>query len=659
MALLRCLRRGSNRPGRSRRPPTRHPAISFGLALLLAATLILSLLLGRSSAQTLDPVIAAAGDIACDPNSDFFNGGEGDPTHCRELYTSDLLLGGVAAVLPLGDDQYENGALSKFQESYDRSWGRVKSITRPAIGNHEYGSGSGTPVGSDYFDYFNGPGVATGPAGDRTKGYYSFDIGSWHLLALNSACSQVGGCGPGSPQEQWLREDLAAHSNACTLAYWHHPLFSSGGIGNNSSMEPIWQALYDAGADVVLSGHDHNYERFAPQDPSGVADPSYGLREFVVGTGGKSLLAWGTIKPNSLVRQNSTYGVLKLTLRADGYEWGFTPELGKSFTDSGSASCHGAPPGGPPIASTGDATAVNDTSATLNGTVNPKRQQTTYRFEYGPTTTYGSSTGDQTLAATDSTSHQVSANLTGLTKGTTYHFRIVATNPSGTTAGDDRTFTTGAAQSKYANAVLATPGLLSYWRLGESSGTTAFDEKGANLGSYRGGFSLLQPGALVGDVNTAARFDGTSGEMAVNGPALSTSGSLEGWFYWQGGNALARDQTSSPTYGWILAYDSSGSLKYRVAGKTFSTGRSTSSVKNGWHHFVVTKDGGSVAFYLDGQRVNSGTGAPNSPATMPWHVMRNGAYSTYALGRADEVAVYGVALDALTVQQHYNAGKGL
>jgi hypothetical protein len=253
----------------------------------------------------------------------------------------------------------------------------------------------------------------------------------------------------------------------------------------------------------------------------------------------------------------------------------------------------------------------------------------------------------------------VSANLTGLTKGTTYHFRIVATNPSGATAGDDRTFTTGAAQSKYANAVLATPGLLGYWRLGESSGTTAFDEQAANLGSYRGGFSLLQPGALVGDVNTAARFDGTSGEMAVNGPALSTSGSLEGWFYWQGGNALARDQTSSPTYGWILAYDSSGSLKYRVAGKTFSTGRGTASVMNGWHHFVVTKNGGSVAFYLDGQRVNSGTGAPNTPATMPWHVMRNGAYSTYAQGRADEVAVYGVALDALTVQQHYNAGKGL
>jgi hypothetical protein len=650
---------GSNGPGRPHRTLSAATVISVVVALLLAATLMMGVLLGRSSAQSVDPVIAAAGDIACDPNSDFFNGGEGDSSHCRQLYTSDLLLGGVDAVLPLGDTQYENGVLSKFQASYDGSWGRVKSISKPAIGNHEYGSGSGSPVGSGYFDYFNGQGVTTGAAGDRTKGYYSFDIGSWHLVALNSVCSQVGGCGPGSPQEQWLRADLAAHSNACTLAYWHHPLFSSGGIGNNSSMEPIWQALYDAGADVVLSGHDHNYERFAPQDPSGAADPSYGVREFVVGTGGKSRLAWGTVKPNSLVRQNSTFGVLKLTLHADAYEWGFVPEPGKSFTDAGSGSCHGAPPGGVPSASTGAATAVSDTGATLNGTVNPKRQQTTYRFEYGPTIAYGSSTGEQTLPATDSTDHQVSANLIGLSNGTTYHFRIVATNPSGTTVGDDRAFTTGSAQSRYANAVLATSGLLGYWRLGEQSGTTAFDEKGSNAGTYRGGVTLLQPGALAGDFNTAARFDGTSGEMAVSGPSLSTVGSVEGWFYWEGGNALVRDQTSSPTYGWILAYDSGGSLKYRVAGKTFSTGRSTASVKNGWHHVVVTKNGGSVAFYLDGQLVNSGTGAPNSAATMPWHVMRNGAYATYAQGRADEVAVYGVALDGATVQQHYNAGRGL
>jgi hypothetical protein len=281
----------------------------------------------------VDPVIAAAGDIACDPADSSYNGGAGTSSACRQRYTSDLLLNsGVAAVLALGDNVYNSGSLSNYNASYGPSWGRVKGITRPVLGNHE-GSGGG------YFDYFNGRGVATGLAGTRGKGYYSFDVGSWHLVAINSNCTRVP-CGSGSAQEQWLRADLAAHRSSCTLAYWHHPRFSSGYDGSNTFMQPIFKDLYAEGADVVLSGHSHDYERFAPQDPNGRLDQAKGIRQFVVGTGGAFFTGLSTPKPNSEVRQNRTYGVLRLALHATSYEWRFQSEGGKTFTDSGSALCH-------------------------------------------------------------------------------------------------------------------------------------------------------------------------------------------------------------------------------------------------------------------------------------------------------------------------------
>jgi hypothetical protein len=211
----------------------------------------------------------------------------------------------------------------------------VRSISHPAVGNHEYE----TPGASGYFDYFNGTGNPTGPAGDRTKGYYSFDLGSWHLIALNSNCSRVGGCGAGSAQEQWLKADLASHPATCTLAYWHHPRFVSGTNPGTSAMQTFWQDLYDAKAEVVLAGHAHVYERFAPQTATGAADPLQGLREFVVGTGGNSRHSFGTIQPNSEARTNS-FGVLALTLRANSYDWQFQSVPGSSFSDAGSAPCH-------------------------------------------------------------------------------------------------------------------------------------------------------------------------------------------------------------------------------------------------------------------------------------------------------------------------------
>jgi hypothetical protein len=222
-------------------------------------------------------------------------------------------------------------APKEFANCYNPSWGRHKARTRPAPGNHEYY----TAGASGYYNYF---GAA---AGDPSKGYYSYDLGAWHIVSLNSMCENVGGCGANSTMVSWLRQDLAAHPSSCTLAYWHHPVFSSGSDhGNDPKMIPSCDALYAAGADVVLSGHDHDYERFAPQTASGVADSARGIREFVVGTGGRSHYSFGTIRANSQVRNSDTFGVLKLTLHPTSYDWQFVPEAGKTFSDSGSASCH-------------------------------------------------------------------------------------------------------------------------------------------------------------------------------------------------------------------------------------------------------------------------------------------------------------------------------
>jgi hypothetical protein len=325
-----------------------------------------TLALGTTTARAADPVIAAAGDIACDPADPYYYNGLGDATHCRQRYVSNLLVNaGLAAVLPLGDLQYDSASYADFQASYHPSWGRVKSITRPALGNHEPGTASG------YFDYFNGKGVKSGPAGERGKGYYSFNIGTWHLVALNSNCARVS-CAAGSPQERWLRADLTADQTECTLAYWHHPRFSSGHDGNNTFMQPLWKALGDGNVDVALAGHSHNYERFAPMDANGKLDRARGLREFVVGTGGAFFTGVSSPKPNSEVRQNTTYGVLKLTLSPTSYAWRFTPEAGKKFSDSGTGPCHGPttvapPPSAPPPPSPTQPASVNPRTGAPNG----------------------------------------------------------------------------------------------------------------------------------------------------------------------------------------------------------------------------------------------------------------------------------------------------
>jgi chitodextrinase len=364
-----------------------------------------------------DPVIAVAGDIACDPANSNFNGGNGSANSCRQKYTSDLLVNsGLSAVLDLGDNQYYCSGYQAYLGSYDLSWGRAKPITHPSVGNHVYLTSGGTDcnaqnAGADgYFKYF---GAA---AGQKGSGYYSFDVGTWHLIALNSNCHDAGGCGATSPQGLWLANDLRTHTNFCTLAFWHIPLFSSGGRANGNS-KPFWQMLYDNNADLILSAHDHTYERFAPQTPSGTLDTARGIREFIAGTGGANHTGIVQVAANSEVRNVDTFGVLELTLHAASYDWQFAPEAGKTFTDAGTTACHGASPDtSPPTAPAGlVATAQSTGQVDLSWTASADNVGVTgyqvYRdgtfigstaaTTYSDTTVSGSTTYSYTVAASD------------------------------------------------------------------------------------------------------------------------------------------------------------------------------------------------------------------------------------------------------------------
>jgi hypothetical protein len=272
-------------------------------------------------------VLLAAGDIArCNSNGD-------------EL-TAALLDERFGSVLTLGDNAYNDGTLAQFMTCYDPTWGRHKARTLAATGNHEYHVAGA----AGHFEYF---GEAAGPPGE---GWYSYDLGPWHVVVLNSNCSEVGGCTSTSPQGLWLEADLAANPRACTLAAWHHPRFSSGSShGSSTATRDLYEIFHRHGGDVVLTGHDHNYERFAPQDAFGVADPT-GPVQFVVGTGGGDQRGLGDIEPNSVARAGNLYGLLELTLFEDSYDFRFLPAAGSTYTDSGSASCvtAGPPPNQPP-----------------------------------------------------------------------------------------------------------------------------------------------------------------------------------------------------------------------------------------------------------------------------------------------------------------------
>lgn len=260
----------------------------------------------RDVAASPDPILVGAGDIAAWPP-----GRKGKDEATAKLLDEVVAKHrGRTVVITLGDNAYESGLTSEYRQYYMRTWGRHKAITRPVPGNHEYYSARAR----GYYRYFG------------VRPYYAYDVGAWRMYALNSEIAHRAG----SPQERWLRRDLAAHPARCVLAYWHKPRYSSGPHGSNRSMQALWQALADHRAEVVLSGHDHDYERFAPQQ---------GIVQIVVGTGGNFLYPFKRRAPGSVVRNDRTFGVILLTLHRAGYDFEFVPIAGQTFRDRGSGSC--------------------------------------------------------------------------------------------------------------------------------------------------------------------------------------------------------------------------------------------------------------------------------------------------------------------------------
>jgi hypothetical protein len=284
--------------------------------------------------------VATVGDIVCDPSNQYWNNGNGVGDKCRHKAVFDVIQSWqpLDAFLMLGDGQYETGQFGSWATGYDPTFGQIRAITYPVPGNHEYLAQPRD--GAGYFDYWNGPGAFSGQAGDRDKGYYSFNLGAWHIVALNTNCSKAGGCQSGSTQEKWLRADLAKNPRPCTLAFWHQAYFTGGGEAPATRSFAFWRDLRSYGAEVVLTGHNHDYERFRPQVESGRYDPSGGLREFVIGTGGKNLVPFISKPDGFVVRQDTTYGAVQLKLKERSYTWRFEPIAGKTFRDSGSANCH-------------------------------------------------------------------------------------------------------------------------------------------------------------------------------------------------------------------------------------------------------------------------------------------------------------------------------
>lgn len=587
----------------------------------------------------VDPVLVGAGDIAdCGLTSD--------------EATAALVANIPGTVFTAGDNAYDSGTAAEFADCYNPSWGRFKSRTRPAPGNHEYNTVGAT----GYYGYFGSA------AGDPTKGYYSYDYGGWHVVVLNPECDSVGGCGPGSAEDQWLRGDLAAHPVTCTAAIWHEPRFSSGSDhGDDPRSQVFWEDLYYGGADVVINGHDHDYERFAPMDAVGNADPTYGIREFVVGTGGKDLNGFvNKIDRNSVARDARDHGVLKLTLHDGSYDWEFVPVPGGSgFTDTGTASCVATPSPAPATPTAAfDATptsgnaplAVTFTDQSLN-------QPSEWAWDFG----------DGKTSTLQSPLHTYPA-------AGTYTVRLSVRNYTGSdslTKTDLVTVTVPPPPVAYATTVQS-DSPTGYWRLGELSGTSAVDQTGAAAGTIKGGVTLGTPGALVDDSDTAMTFDGASGYVSVaNRANLDPNGDLtvEAWVKpavvsTVGGAIVHKGgSTGNSVWQYRLSLTSSGKWRGTVFSGTTAftvTDPGTPSTTD-WTYLALTRSRDLLTLYVNGVSVAmaNASGATNT-STGLFAIGRTGSSATdYFKGSIDEVAFYPSALSSSRIYAHYTAGLQL
>jgi hypothetical protein len=475
----------------------------------------------------------------------------------------------------LGNHAYENGQPNEFACSYDPTYGVYKARTYPAVGNHDmYTVSGGPPAGTAFRNYFSAQLAALGPtASDPTKMYYSYDLGAWHIVVLNDTCLVTGSGGtPGcdeAAQEQWLRNDLATHPNDCVLGIANRPRWSSDNNQGRTDHGVYDDIFYQYGVDLVLAGAAHHYERFAPMDPSGNLDLTYGMRLIISGHGGYGSNPIVSLMRNSVVYNNTSYGALKLTLHSGSYDWQFMPVAdnvdpgGGSFTDSGSGNCHAAPP------------------------------------------------------------------LSLLP----YHQQVLAASPA------------------------------AYWRLGETSGTSAADETGANPGTYNK-VLLGEPSALSSDSNPSASFSGASYVRVPDSPSLGMTSAVtvELW---------AKRRTISSTYQVLVGKPGNGQTKfenyavwlapsnryfaYFGNGSTWVAVSTPIVTDTNWHHIVATNDGSRVRIYMDGVlKQDIATTLQMAANTLPLNIGRANGNNYFFNGWLDEVAVYPTALPAQTILAHYN-----
>ena len=654
-----------------------------------------------------DPILVGAGDIAPDCTA-------GASIANAEAVAS-LLDAIPGAVFTLGDNAYQDGTAAQFADCYDPTWGRHRARTRPATGNHDYQ----TTGASGYFDYFNGVGNQDGAAGNRSGGYYSYNVGAWHVVVLNSECAAApatptglwlpGGCAAGSAQETWLRADLAASPTNNIIAMWHKPRFSSSSSDSTHAfLQPLWQALYEHGVDIILGGHWHNYERLAPTNANGARDDAYGIRQFVVGTGGIPLTGFGTTRSTSEVRSNSAHGVLKLTLHADSYDWEFVPIAGASFADAGTGTTHAAPP--PPTVS-GITPAIGPasggTSVTIGGANFGVLSPTAIAFGSSAATNVVCASASQCTATSPAGTGTVDVRVTvgGQTSAAVAASRFTYNQPPTANAGSDQTITLPAGATMAGSAsddgVPSPPGALSVaWTRLSGPGTVTF----ANPSSLTTSASFSQSGAYVlrlsvsdglasavDDVSitvnpavpmaTSLSFNG-SNQYVTFGPGSALGAStltLEVWFKRSGAGVAtstgsggvtaeplltkgrAEQENSNVDMNYFLGID--GTRRVLVADFEDSAGGAnhpvlgtTAILDELWYHAAATYDGTTWRLYLNGvleAQTTVGSFTPRADsiqhAALASALDSNGVAAGFFNGTIDEARVWNAARSAAQI----------